>query len=358
MKVLKKFWIHRPKDVIFYVTNQCACRCIHCFYQKQLGGFNPPREDIKKIIRALPRVRFVSLTGGEPFVRTDISAICKHFLAGTGARTIEINTNGYFPRRVEETVRNVMEDFPRNTMFIQVSLLGTEKVHNKISGVGDSFLQMDRTLDRLVQLRRRYKNLRVTVCFPVMKANYTDIDNVVRYLGKKKVRAKFSPLKSADVSVFHADISLLRDLTVLRRDLFLSIPEYESFLRRLESLSGKSGFRFWTKEDRIRNELYLRLMEGKLTRACRARLDTIVIFPNGDMSLCEFIRPVGNLKAHTFSEIMGTDAAKLTLKETKNCRCAQGVYLHSLIRNRFRFYGEEIRVWNTLKDWFRLSSLH
>ena len=65
--------IPHPTDASIILTYRCPMKCKMCNI-----WFNPTKKDdeIKAAdLRTLPRLKFINLTGGEPFVREDLAEI-------------------------------------------------------------------------------------------------------------------------------------------------------------------------------------------------------------------------------------------------------------------------------------------
>ena len=56
---------------------------------------------------------------------------------------------------------------------------------------------------------------------------------------------------------------------------------------------------------------------------CNAQYTDLVVYPNGEFSFCEFIKPVSNLKnyEYDFSKYWYSDESKNRRKLLKNCAC-------------------------------------
>jgi hypothetical protein len=66
---------------------------------------------------------------------------------------------------------------------------------------------------------------------------------------------------------------------------------------------------------------------------CRAGQLSGVVYANGDVSLCEIHKPIGNLRKNTFPEIWHSEEAK-KLRESiarKDCYCTTEVFMWSSI---------------------------
>ena len=85
-----------PTDASIILTYRCPMQCKMCNIWKY-------PTDIKKEIQAeelkcLPKLKFINLTGGEPFIREDLEEIVK--VCYTKSPRIVISTSGWFEDRV------------------------------------------------------------------------------------------------------------------------------------------------------------------------------------------------------------------------------------------------------------------
>ena len=80
---LKLWWKTNSLPVYFilFVTNQCNAKCPHCFYWENLGKNNTilTLSEIDKFSKTMRPLYHINLTGGEPFLRDDLSEIISKF---------------------------------------------------------------------------------------------------------------------------------------------------------------------------------------------------------------------------------------------------------------------------------------
>lgn len=61
--------ISHPTDASIILTYRCPMRCVMCNIWKNPTNKN---EELKASdLRSLPKLKFINLTGGEPFIRED-----------------------------------------------------------------------------------------------------------------------------------------------------------------------------------------------------------------------------------------------------------------------------------------------
>ena len=86
-----------PTDASIILTYRCPMRCKMC------NVWQYPTEKSKEIqpeeLRTLPKLKFINLTGGEPFIREDLDKIVEECYKHTDR--IVISTSGWFEDRVK-----------------------------------------------------------------------------------------------------------------------------------------------------------------------------------------------------------------------------------------------------------------
>lgn len=102
----------------------------------------------------------VAISGGEPFLRRDLSGIVQDIVSvGLGAVVI---TNGTL------VTRRRLASFPRETMF-ETTLFSTDRrLHDRIAGREGAF---DRTIDAIIEMRRRGCSVVVAIVISALNAH-------------------------------------------------------------------------------------------------------------------------------------------------------------------------------------------
>ena len=131
-----------PTDVSIITTYRCCMRCKMCNIWKH------PSDILKEVkakeLEILPQLKFINITGGEPFVRNDLEDIVE--VAFTKAPRVVISTAGY---HVDEILA-LADRFPH--IGIRVSLEGLSTVNDCLRGRRGGFDRGIRTLMGLRQM--------------------------------------------------------------------------------------------------------------------------------------------------------------------------------------------------------------
>ncbi|NTV23536.1 MAG: radical SAM protein, partial [Nanoarchaeota archaeon] len=130
LTTLKALYLEKrplPIHLILHNTFICNAKCGHCFNWDNLNKHKPEEElsleEFEKISKSFDKkLRFLNLSGGEPFLRKDISEMCHHFVKNNpGLVSISIPTNGLLPKKIREETEKIC-DKCKTSISINLSL--------------------------------------------------------------------------------------------------------------------------------------------------------------------------------------------------------------------------------------------
>lgn len=98
---------------------------------------------------------FTNITGGEPFIRTDLKDIVRELYKKSDR--IVISTNGFFTDRIVDLAK----EFPQ--IGIRISIEGLEKTNNEIRGLENGFQRGYSTLKKLREMGMKDVGFGMTV---------------------------------------------------------------------------------------------------------------------------------------------------------------------------------------------------
>lgn len=147
----------------WHITHLCNLRCVHC-YQEDYGAHMAPDmidrvlEKYERYLQLLELPGQINLTGGEPLLHPQFFELAAR-IRKKGHR-LAVLTNGTL---IDEAVARRL--FELRPLFVQVSLDGTEAVHDRIRGQG-AFAAALRGVDRL-----KAAGVKVLVSFTAQQGN-------------------------------------------------------------------------------------------------------------------------------------------------------------------------------------------
>ena len=134
--------IAAPTDISIITTYRCPMQCKMC------DIWNNPTEKSKEItpeeLKILPKVKFINITGGEPFIREDLDKIVE--IAFSKSPRVVISTSGWF----EDRVITLAKKFPK--IGIRISIEGLSCKNDELRGRQGGFDKGLRTLLMLKEM--------------------------------------------------------------------------------------------------------------------------------------------------------------------------------------------------------------
>lgn len=155
MARLAETWFRRPPGptrVVLDVTRRCNLRCAMCRTWEATPDRSALRlPELEALFDALPRLCWLDLTGGEPFVRRDFEAIATAALERLPAlHVLHFQTNGWHTARIAQACRDLAAHRPEVDLVVTVSIDGPQEIHDAIRGREGSHRRAVATLRELV----------------------------------------------------------------------------------------------------------------------------------------------------------------------------------------------------------------
>jgi radical SAM protein with 4Fe4S-binding SPASM domain len=280
------------------VTYRCVNHCVRCHTWQH--PTDPAQEFRPALLEKLPRLSFCNVTGGEPFLRDDLSEIVA--VLERKARRVVVSTNGFFTDRV---VR-LAERFPK--LGVRVSLEGLPAVSDELRGMKDSFDHGLRTLLELTRIGHRDVGFSTTIS----DRNADDVLPLYRLA--RGMGWEFATAAVHNSTYFHK--------------LDNRIEEPERVAARVEELSAellssrrvKDWFRAYFNSG-IAN--YVR--GGARLLPCAAGSGVFFIDPAGEVWPCNGTEPgtwqesFGNLHDHEFASLWDSERARMVREKVRAC---------------------------------------
>lgn len=310
--------IETPSYLVLFVNSDCNLSCDHCSVH---GRLNQPDDlrlsELIKLSEELGSIESLHLTGGEPFLRDDLVALCTQFIRQNGVRRLSINSSGYHVESIARSVEQILKHSALEQLLIELSIDGTPSFHNQFRGDPRAFDNAIQTYYALAAVQRRDARLRLRVVSTATRENLDEIERLSSYLYQRCPQL---------------DRHALTLLQGERRRSTLRAPELGRFLeleRRVQVL--------WADRERgLQTKLAQPVLRWVKTQAlelrqqvvpCKAGTISAVVHANGDVAVCETdsAHPIlGNLREHSFRELWSSPQAQKarTMIRTKQCACA------------------------------------
>ncbi len=313
-----------PLYFVFFVTERCNARCAHCLLGERDGRNRDELtiDEIARVSASMDDMLFFTPTGGEPFLRPDLSEIVRIFRANNRAANVGIPTNGSLPERVVDSVRRMLAENPGLDLHVDVSLDGPPAVHDSIRARPGLYEQALTTYRELRALERHHPHL--SVCIQITVSAYNQ-DVLVEHYGTLK--------REVGVNTVFTLLTRGAPRDPAARDV--DIDKYEAFERLLAAdnkalvLSGyyKMPFSDVLNAKRIvRPQIIARTVrEGRAQLPCYAGTLGGAMFSSGQVLACELLveKEMGNVREadYDFKRIWCGPRAQEIRRWIRDTRC-------------------------------------
>jgi len=159
----------------------CNSRCKTCnVYLKKVDNLSLLEYD--QIFHSLGKAPFwFTFSGGEPFLRKDISDIVKVAYRRCHPAIINIPTNGSLYHRIPDLVEDILKNCPNSELIINLSLDHIKEEHDRIRGLKDNFEKAMRTYRALKEFRK-YPNFTLGIHTVISNFNVDEFQEVYKEL--------------------------------------------------------------------------------------------------------------------------------------------------------------------------------
>ena len=300
-----------PQTLIFFVTSRCNARCDFCLYKDSVQ--NPTRrreeltvEEVRRIAASYGPLHYLALSGGEPFVRRDLEALCQAFIDECGTSVIDIPSNFAYGDVMVDTITPLVARNPQVQVDLQLSLDQVGHAHDESRGVAGLFERAVAAAERLAAIRDLHPNLSLKVNIVWLERNREEIEAIVAEIARRV------PFDRIHLSFPHEHLPAGGGGPELA-------TEFDRFQRQAEQVARRARNRFDPYAVPIRavklsaDRMIRRAITGETSMGtvCEAGRNLVVIDERGEVFPCEVIwRSVGNLRDHQYDvgAVLGGDA--------------------------------------------------
>lgn len=312
--------VSTPRFLVLFINSICNMKCEHCFYWTSLNKKDDlTKDELFALSESLGPIENLNLSGGEPFLRKEFSEICRKFITQNGVREIYVPTNGYFTERTVKQVTQTLQEPSLELFVVELSLDGMPEFHDTFRVAKNSFRKAMETYEALVEIQAKDPRLRIHCNSCATERNMGEIKQLTSFLYDRCPKMDHHNLAvirgdRKDPSLGGPDLQRYEDLFQYIRRLWAPREEgrYGSIVEPMLQ---------WTKVQTIKQK--------RQVVPCLAGRLTGVVYANGDVSSCETLEPLGNLRQASFPEIWQSEQAEERRRSIakKDCFCTTEVFM-------------------------------
>lgn len=305
-----------PINLTLSVSYKCNSRCKTCnIYTKNSNELS--LEEWEKIFESLGKNPFwVTISGGEPFLRSDISKIVCSLYDHCHPAIINIPTNGIQKGRIPKVVEEIARHCKKTQIVVNLSIDEIGDKHDEIRNVPGNYRKITKTFNALKSIS--VPNLSIGIHTVISKFNVTRIPEIYQHL------------KTLNPDSYITEIAEEREeLDTIDSGI---TPEYQDYTNAIDFLSKALETDHFHKVGQItcafRIEYYKIakriLKEKRQIIPCYAGFASAQIAPDGNVWMCCIkAESIGNLRdaGYDFRRVWFSKKADELRKSIKNGEC-------------------------------------
>lgn len=317
----------RPIHLTFFVTRRCNARCAFCFYEKardaEEGAPELDLEEIRRVAGSMGPLLWVLFSGGEPFLREDLTEVSGVFHDTSSACFLTYPTNGLLPEVVVGRTEEILRRCRESVVVVKLSLDGVGERHDALRGTPGGFAKLMETHRGLARLAERHPRLELGVNTLFGSRNQRDMDGIVDLVrGLEGIRSHTLTLVRGHPRDGSGDGV---DLDLYRRTSLRLEEAWRTGVRRHHRFAG-GGLK--AAQDRLQRRLVHRAAtEGRRPVPCYAGRLNLVLTERGELHPCEprWDRSFGNVReaGYDVAAMLATGRARAIRDELRRggCHC-------------------------------------
>jgi MoaA/NifB/PqqE/SkfB family radical SAM enzyme len=322
------FFVAVPRSVYFSFGSRCNAFCVMCAIGRNAAAGKPaggPELTEEESLRMLREIRelcgkgvLVSLTGGEPLLYAPIYRMIE--LSNELGINFSFTTNGYLLDEARIRKIAAIEPFGIGISVESLDAQINERIRPYKGGEGTA--KTIRAIDDLIRIRKELKkNYRINIKTVITEVNMRTFPDLIRRYGREGgVMITPQPYATEGATEKHVEEFWVKDLEALRRVMEevaalkkegCNIQADENTLRDFVDYFAK-GIPAGTKNPK---------RTSGVRRVCRIGDTTVFILPAGDIRLCPYMTPIGNLHdGRTLKQMWFGQEASRIRSQIRLCR--------------------------------------
>ena len=322
----------RPITLTFSVTGMCQSMCKTCnigaryLANPQIAKEDLTLDEIEKIFQSLGHIYFLNISGGEPFLRSDLPEVvelaCKYLTPGI----VHIPTNALIPQHIARATRRILTIMDeKNTsapLTIKPSIDGVGELHDYIRGVKGNFQKLEQTIQLLQKIQQENPRLHVELGTVVSNFNIDHLDEIENYVHSLGVESYRNEIAEQREEFFNIGDEITPTANV-----------YEQLMRRFSdkiqaNISRKRRLAQTTEALRlVYYDLVVKILRKKTqVIPCYAGISNVHLNYNGGLWPCcvlGYKKPMGNLREanYDFQRVFHSEQANQVRRYIQDRKC-------------------------------------
>ena len=317
----------QPHNAILAVTLNCNARCQMCdIWQNDMHNEVTP----ETFARLPTSLRDINISGGEPFLRSDLPDILRVIKETNPHTRLVISTNGFQPGKYKKMLPAILAVDPK--VAIRVSIDGLGAKHDEVRGIPNGFQKCEQTL----KISRDAGIRDLGVGFTVLESNVEDLANVHEWTERNKLQLSITVATDSEIYFGENKESMRPRSSHAVEQAFSHIIDAQ-----YRKWNIKENFRAWFNQTMME---YQESMQRRFT--CDGGSGFFYMDSHANIYMCHILNyRMGNLVQQSWDDLWTSDAANDARVVAETCDkcwliCTSKSKIHE---NKWRIAGEMIQ---------------
>jgi len=198
----RRGWVKpiNPLTFTFSVTAACQSRCRTCnignvyLGNPKIAKQNLTLQEIENVFKSLGPIYFFNVSGGEPFMRSDLPEIIRLACIYLKPHLIHIPTNAISPKSIEKATLKILTHLDQYApssvpISIKPSIDGVGTMHDYVRGFEGNFKLLEQTVDVLLAIRNKNPRLHVDLGTVISNFNIHHLNEIEDWVHSRGVES-------------------------------------------------------------------------------------------------------------------------------------------------------------------------
>ena len=310
--------VELPNMCTFIVTWRCNLRCFMCDVWKKKDHDDMSADEIRRVFQQIPHLDSLRITGGEPFLRRDLTEITRAIIETNNPSVIHVTTAGVMTERIVEYVKAVGS----KQLHMKFSIDAVGARHDEIRGYRGLYDKTMRTLRALVELRDQY-GFYLGVNQTITDRNWDHIEPLRDEMTKLGVSVHYA-IATDHYTLYRLNTPKENDVPDMKSVSMsdFTSEQLHSIFEQLDTRDGIRDIPEWLVQ-----RYYLRGLKNRLLHhvedpkpQCIELHNHMRLMPNGDVVTCVYYPTVvGNLRTQSLQEVWYNDKTRQQREVVRKC---------------------------------------
>ena len=323
---------YKPIDATIAITYKCNSRCKMCnIWQEK----NPLSLDIQAIKNLSASLKYLNISGGEPFMREDLVDLVREIKNNNEQVQIIISSNGLATDLIKGKMQEIIKIDPK--IGVRISIDGFKEKHEETRGVKGIYDQALKTIEALRKIG--VKNLGIS--FTVMDSNINDLLGTYKWAEENNLQFAMALVQNSDIYFSKGD----NQLTFIKK---VSVALNKIVEDELKSFNPKRWGRAYYDYG-----LKVYAETGKRLLKTGAGFDSLFVDVDAQVYPSNLINEkLGDLKENTLDNIWQSEKVEIVRGKINDNKITES-WIICTIRGEFKRNAFKIIFW-ILKNKLRL----